>query len=102
MDSLSKEWAARAELPQHVVMMLNNFPEDLHPMTQFSAAIAALNKDSKFAKAYSEGVPKTDYWVVSKNIFSATMVKETFPNVYTDNQHNFVKKNMKVQILKWL
>lgn len=63
VDALSREWAARAELPQHVVMMLNNFPADLHPMTQFSAAIAALNKESKFAKAYSEGAPKTDYWI---------------------------------------
>lgn len=64
-DSLSREWAARAELPQHVVMMLNNFPEDVHPMTQFIAAIAALNKDSKFAKAYSDGVSKQDYWMYS-------------------------------------
>jgi len=63
VDGLSKEWAARAELPQHVVMMLNNFPEDLHPMTQFLTAIAALNKDSKFAKAYSDQVPKSDYWI---------------------------------------
>jgi len=63
VESISKEWASRAELPQHVVMMLNNFPEDLHPMSQFAAAIAALNKDSKFAKAYSDGVPKTDYWI---------------------------------------
>lgn len=45
-------------------MMLNNFPRDLHPMTQFVAAIAALNKDSKFAKAYADGVPKTDFWKV--------------------------------------
>ena len=63
VDSLSKDWASRAELPQHVVMMLNNFPEDLHPMTQFAAAIAALNKDSKFAQAYSKGVSKSDYWM---------------------------------------
>jgi len=63
VDSISKEWAARAELPQHVVMMLNNFPEDVHPMTQFATAIAALNKDSKFAKAYSDGVSKMDYWM---------------------------------------
>jgi len=63
VDAISKEWAARAELPQHVVMMLNNFPEDVHPMTQFATAIAALNKDSKFAKAYSEGVSKMDYWM---------------------------------------
>eukprot|EP00111_Clytia_hemisphaerica_P023639 TCONS_00069691-protein len=63
VDAISKEWAARAELPQHVVMMLKNFPEDVHPMTQFATAIAALNKDSKFAKAYSEGVSKMDYWM---------------------------------------
>ena len=63
VDAISKEWAARAELP-HVVMMLNNFPEDVHPMTQFATAIAALNKDSKFAKAYSEGISKMDYWMV--------------------------------------
>ncbi|XP_065665940.1 probable citrate synthase 2, mitochondrial [Hydra vulgaris] len=63
VDSLSRDWASRAELPQHVVMMLNNFPEDLHPMTQFATAIAALNKDSKFAQAYSKGVSKSDYWI---------------------------------------
>ena len=63
---MSKEWASRAELPQHVVMMLNHFPVDLHPMSQFTAAIAALNKDSKFAAAYSQSVPKEDYWMVCK------------------------------------
>lgn len=62
-DAISREWAARAELPQHVVMMLNNFPTDLHPMTQFVSAISVLNRDSKFAKAYADGVPKTDYWM---------------------------------------
>merc|ERR1711942_9169 len=59
---LSKDWAARAELPPHVVAMLNNFPSHLHPMAQFSAAMAALNSESKFAKAYSDGVHKTKYW----------------------------------------
>jgi len=60
---ISKEWAERASLPQHIVMMLMNFPKDLHPMTQFATAIAALNKDSKFTKAYADGVKKTDYWM---------------------------------------
>ncbi|XP_065334769.1 probable citrate synthase 2, mitochondrial [Cloeon dipterum] len=59
---LSKEWANRAGLPSHVVTMLNNFPTNLHPMSQFSAAITALNAESKFAKAYSEGVHKSKYW----------------------------------------
>jgi len=60
---ISREWAERASLPHHIVMMLMNFPKDLHPMTQFATAIAALNKDSKFAKAYADAVPKTDYWM---------------------------------------
>nr|ALS04690.1 putative citrate synthase mitochondrial [Pseudodiaptomus poplesia] len=62
VKGLSADWASRAELPSHVVTMLNNFPSNLHPMSQFSAAIAALNSESKFAKAYSEGVHKTKYW----------------------------------------
>ncbi|MFO0007620.1 MAG: citrate/2-methylcitrate synthase, partial [bacterium] len=62
VKSLSLDWASRAELPSHVVTMLNNFPAHLHPMAQFVAAIAALNSESKFAKAYSEGVHKSKYW----------------------------------------
>jgi len=60
--AISREWADRADLPSHVVTMLNNFPSKLHPMAQFSAAITACNSDSKFAKAYSDGVKKTSYW----------------------------------------
>ena len=59
---LSKDWASRAELPSHVVTMLNNFPSNLHPMAQFSAAMAALHSESKFSKAYGEGVHKSKYW----------------------------------------
>ncbi|KAJ7999539.1 hypothetical protein DPEC_G00195470 [Dallia pectoralis] len=59
---LSKEWAKRAALPSHVVTMLDNFPTNLHPMSQFSAAITALNSESSFARAYSEGVNKAKYW----------------------------------------
>lgn len=62
VQCLSKEWAARAALPTHVVTMLKNMPNSLHPMSQFSAAITALNHDSKYAKAYSEGVHKSKYW----------------------------------------
>jgi citrate synthase len=59
---LSKEWNNRAEIPQHVVTMLNNFPHHLHPMSQLSAAVNALQSESKFAKAYSSGVHKSKYW----------------------------------------
>ncbi|XP_074086410.1 citrate synthase, mitochondrial-like [Macrotis lagotis] len=56
---LSKEWAA---LPSHVVTMLDNFPTNLHPMSQLSAAITALNSESNFARAYAEGINRAKYW----------------------------------------
>merc|ERR1712001_202492 len=59
---LSAEWASRAELPSHVVTLLNNLPSNVHPMTQFASAIAALNTESQFAKAYSDGLHKSKYW----------------------------------------
>ncbi|GBN47356.1 putative citrate synthase 1, mitochondrial [Araneus ventricosus] len=62
VKALSKQWAELADLPPHVVTMLNNFPSNLHPMSQFSAAVTACNTESVFAKAYSEGVSKAKYW----------------------------------------
>lgn len=62
VKAVSKEWAERAALPNHVVTMLSNFPSSLHPMSQFAAAIIACNTESKFKKAYEQGVKKTEYW----------------------------------------
>ncbi|KAI9688921.1 MAG: hypothetical protein M1820_010211, partial [Bogoriella megaspora] len=59
---LSKELAQKSEIPPHVEKMLNNFPKDLHPMTQFACAVSALNYDSVFAKMYEKGMNKADYW----------------------------------------
>jgi citrate synthase len=39
-----------------------SFPKTLHPMTQLSMGVAALNHDSAFAAAYEKGIKKTDYW----------------------------------------
>ena len=69
VSALSKEWANRAALPAHVVTMLNNFPSTLHPMSQLSAAITALNQESKYAKAYTE---------VSNNSYNRTMTDFLF------------------------
>ena len=62
--SVFQEWANRADLPSHVVTMLNNFPSNMHPMSQFSAAIVACNTESKFKKAYENAVKKSEYWEV--------------------------------------
>lgn len=60
--ALSEELSHRAGLPQHVVATLNNFPKTLHPMSQFSAAVVAMQSQSEFAKAYQRGVKKSEYW----------------------------------------
>jgi citrate synthase len=41
---------------------MESIPPDTHPMTQFSLAILAMQRDSKFAAKYRAGMPKTDYW----------------------------------------
>jgi citrate synthase len=63
VTAVSKEWAGRADIPDHVAVMLDNFPPHLHPMSQFIAATAALNTESKFAAAYASGtMKKAAYW----------------------------------------
>ncbi|KAL9081091.1 MAG: hypothetical protein Q9157_000296 [Trypethelium eluteriae] len=58
----SKELAQKSQIPKFVEDMLNNFPKDLHPMTQFACAVSALNYESVFAKRYEQGMNKADYW----------------------------------------
>ena len=60
--ALSRELAEKAQLPAFVSKMLDDFPKDLHPMTQFACAVSALNHESAFAKAYEKGINKTEYW----------------------------------------
>ena len=60
--ALSRELAEKSELPSHVVSMLRSFEKNVHPMTQLSCAVAALNTESAFAKRYAEGMNKADYW----------------------------------------
>ncbi|KAG2199245.1 hypothetical protein INT47_010620 [Mucor saturninus] len=62
VDLLSAEWAARSTIPQFVEDLIDNCPKTLHPMSQFSIAVNALQHDSKFAKAYTQGIHKSKYW----------------------------------------
>ncbi|KAL8803990.1 MAG: hypothetical protein Q9182_002862 [Xanthomendoza sp. 2 TL-2023] len=59
---LSRELAEKSALPEFVQRMLDNFPPDLHPMTQFACAVSTLNHTSHFAKAYAKGINKAEYW----------------------------------------
>ncbi len=62
VDWLSEEWSRRAGVPDYVHNVIDALPEGTHPMTQFSTAILALQKNSIFAKSYDEGMSKADYW----------------------------------------
>jgi citrate synthase len=57
-DSVGKELNARAKLPAHVEPLIRSLPKTMHPMTQFSMAVLAMQTDSKFAQAYAKGMPK--------------------------------------------
>ena len=56
------EWAARAEVPDHVYKMIRSMPKETHPMTLLSQAVLALQNDSAFAKGYHAGMKKDVYW----------------------------------------
>ncbi|KAF5271316.1 hypothetical protein FQA39_LY08114 [Lamprigera yunnana] len=88
VKAVSKEWAERAALPAHIVTLLNNMPNNVHPMSQLSSAVTVLNVDSKFAKAYANGVHKSKYWeyvyedsmdlIAKLPVIAATIYRNTF------------------------
>ena len=49
------DWKKRAQVPQYVYDLLRTMPRDTHPMTMFSAAILAMQRESIFAKNYAAG-----------------------------------------------
>jgi len=61
--ALSHELNERAQMfPEHVKAMVDNFPKDMHPMSQLTAGVVGLQTESQFAKQYAEGMNKVDYW----------------------------------------
>ena len=94
-DSLSEEWRKRCNVPNHVLETLNNLPSETHPMTQFTIGVMALQNNSVFAKKYSEGMSKHDYWDAtyedSMNLIAA--LPKIASHIYRRTYHNgdFIK-----------
>ncbi len=64
--ALSKDWAERAKnIPSHVFKAIDALPINTHPMTLLVVGAMALQTESIFAKKYSEGVNKKDYWAIT-------------------------------------
>ena len=56
------DFKQRSNVPQYVYDMLAALPADTHPMSMFSSAVLALQRESVFVKKYSEGMSKMEYW----------------------------------------
>lgn len=52
----------RKGTPQYVFDVIKAMPKDTHPMTMFSAAVLALQRESIFVKEYHGDLNKNDYW----------------------------------------
>jgi citrate synthase len=56
------DFKARSPVPQYVFELLRAMPRDSHPMTMFSAAILAMQRESKFNKFYKESFDRMTAW----------------------------------------
>lgn len=61
-QEVENEWKKRSELPGYIFDVLKAMPADTHPMTLFSQAILALQRESLFAHRYQTGLKKDEYW----------------------------------------
>lgn len=68
---ISATWRQNERLPEQVSRVLDSMPTDAHPMTQLSLGILAMQPDSIFARRYSEGLSKSEFWEV---LFDDSMV----------------------------
>ncbi len=63
VQEVIEEFRNRKQVPQYVFDLLRTMPRDTHPMTMFSSAVLAMQRDSVFAQAYAEGqANKNNYW----------------------------------------
>jgi citrate synthase len=56
--SVGAELAARREVPAATQQLIRSFPKEMHPMTQLSMSVLALQSGSEFAAAYTGGMNK--------------------------------------------
>ena len=63
-EDLKQDLFQRAQgFPDSVEKILNSLPMSLHPMSQLSIGVLALQTESQFAQAYRKGAHREDYWI---------------------------------------
>ena len=60
-QAVEAEWRARGQVPDYVFNVLRSMPGDTHPMTMFSSAVLAMQRESIFARDYHH-LKKDHYW----------------------------------------
>lgn len=61
-NHITSVWQRRSHVPNHVFATIDALPLNTHPMTMFVVGVMALQTESNFAKEYSKGMNKKDYW----------------------------------------
>jgi len=93
VKALNEELHKREALPESVIKLIDGLDKTVHPMTQLSIGLLALQPNSLFAQKYREGVKKTDLWKYTLED-GLTLVAQMpllcariFRNVFFDGKH---------------
>jgi len=62
VQEIREKWCERSEVPEFVFTALDSLPKDLHPMTQLSMGVLALQGTSEFSRQYRLGMTRKDLW----------------------------------------
>lgn len=93
VKALNEELHKREALPERVITLIDSLGKEVHPMTQLSMGLLALQPDSLFAQKYREGVNKAELWkfvledsldLVAK---MPVLTARIFRNVFFDGKH---------------
>jgi len=94
VKALQEELHKRSALPDGVVKLIDGLPKDMHPMTQLSMGLLALQPTSVFGSAYRAGsLKKTDYWTYvledSLDLVARMppLAARIFRNIYAAGKH---------------
>lgn len=62
LDDIVLDMKERSYIPPETIKHIRSFPKDIHPMTQLSMGMLALQPMSTFAQQYRQGISKGKYW----------------------------------------
>ncbi|HMW39603.1 MAG: citrate (Si)-synthase [Saprospiraceae bacterium] len=87
---VSRDWQDRSTVNPSVFRVLDSLENNIHPMTQFSIGIMAMQSDSLFARKYDEGMPKSKYWeyMYEDSVNLIARLPRIAAYIYRKNFHN--------------